>query len=187
MVEKFNGLVAEADGLKAALEQEYGTDFMSLAVTAREIATVDRDDPLRAGSITSLDMSAPEATRLAAVMEEIKQLKMIGPSEDEYPLTADETAALKRIVTADEYLQDMSNAALGLSALNTVLGFVVPGPTKIAIKWNSYALGAWKKLNEGLAVVAKSETCKDLDLLIIEDSPAKELFERLSIARGCAE
>ena len=100
-------------------------------------------------------------------------------------LSADEREILTRIVKRDEYLRKLADAQKGLSALNTVLKIVTPGPVKLTFAWNQGAIEGWRTANKNLARIGQAVSCEDIVSAQALDKYEACFWDNLWKARGC--
>ena len=80
----------------------------------------------------------------------------------EFNVTAEGVKLLKHIANKDKFVQDLPKGVNTLSAINTALNMVTPGPVKIVITWNKGLIAGWKAANKNLIAIGKHVTCLDL-------------------------
>lgn len=97
----------------------------------------------------------------------------------------EEVVTLKSIIQRDALLKGLVEAQQGLSALNSILKIVTPGPAKIVLQWNTGLFIGWAKANSKLGAIIKETICQDLTLAIAENTKNSAFFERLRLVRGC--
>lgn len=108
-----------------------------------------------------------------------------GFADEEYNLTKEEAALVKRILLQDRLLKEMSRTQQGLEGLNRLLSLTITGPVKIALTWNLTAIKGWRIANDNLARIGKIAICSDLLLQMEESTVNRAFFEKMREARGC--
>jgi len=103
----------------------------------------------------------------------------------EITLTEEQAATLKSIIANDQMLKALVQTQKGLDALNRLLGLVVRGPVKLAVQWNQTAISEWRKINSKAVAINHAAACRDIQFLLIDNSPNQEFFRELSLARDC--
>jgi hypothetical protein len=112
----------------------------------------------------------------------------IADLSQEVEFSVEEARVLKGIVQREAILRDLAASVVGLEALNTVASMVIRGPVKVAFEWNKGLIEGWKKANGHIGKIARSETCKDINLMWVDATSSSEnyrFWSNLKEVQGC--
>jgi hypothetical protein len=107
-----------------------------------------------------------------------------GVPEKKDELDSEDIALLKKIASDDQFIRGLARAGDTAEALAKALGYVVPGPGELLVKWDQTLIAGWRKSNKALDTFNKYDTCQSIIARSL-DTKAIYFFQQLYEARGC--